>query len=83
MTGMALVRMISHGVVGLAWKHGSGGRPTDGWQDKSRSLRPGRPAADGRKISALARCALSHDSLDFRKSQGMSASFAHRALGAT
>jgi len=83
MTGLSAVRMISHGGVGLAWRQGSAGRPTDGWQDKSRSLRPGRPAADGRKISALARRALSHDSLDFRKTQAMSGSFAPRAVRAT
>ena len=64
MTGLDLVRMISHSVVGLAWWQGSGGRPTDGWQDKSRSLWPGRPAADGWKIKGLARCSLLGDSLD-------------------
>ena len=35
MTGLSLVRMISHGVVRLAVRTGSGGHPTDRWQDKS------------------------------------------------
>jgi hypothetical protein len=80
MTGLSLVRMISH--VGVRWmvRTGSGGHPTDRWQDKSRGLRPGRPAADGRKISELARCALLRDSLDFVKTQAISAAIAHRAL---
>jgi hypothetical protein len=82
MTGLSMVHTISHVVVRLAVRHGSGGHPTDRWQDKSRSLPPGRPAADGRKISDLARCALLHDSLGFVKSQANSATIAHRALAA-
>ena len=35
MTALSLVRMISHGVVRLAVRTGSGGHPTDRWQDKS------------------------------------------------
>ena len=35
MTGLSMVRIISHGVVCLAVGPGSGGRPTDRWQDKS------------------------------------------------
>ena len=31
MTGLGLVRTFSHGVVRLAWRHGSGGLATDGW----------------------------------------------------
>jgi len=46
MTGLALVRTFSHGVVGLAWRQGGGGRPTEGWQDKSREVRPGRSAEE-------------------------------------
>lgn len=42
MTGLGLVRTFSHGVVRLAWRHGSGGLATDGWQDKSRTVRPSR-----------------------------------------
>ena len=82
MTGLSVVRMISHGVVGLAWWQGSGGRPTARWQDKSRSLGPDWPAADGRKISALARCSLLRDSLDFEKSERISATIAHCVLAA-
>ena len=82
MTGLGLVRMISHVGVRLAVRPGSGGHPTDGWQDKSRSLWPGRAAADGRKISDLARCSLLCDSLDFRKTQATSAAIAHRVLAA-
>ena len=82
MTGLSTVRMISH--VGARWtvRQESGGHPTDRWQDKSRSLRPGRPAADGRKISDLARCALMRDSLDFGKAPAISAAIAPRALAA-
>jgi hypothetical protein len=80
MTGLSTVRMISH--VGGRWtvRTGSGGQPTDRWQDKSRSLRPGRPAADGRKISDLARCALLRDSLRFVETRAISATIAPRAL---
>jgi len=50
MTGLALVRTFSHGVVGLAWRQGGEGRPTDGWQDKSREVRPGRSAEEGQTL---------------------------------
>jgi hypothetical protein len=80
MTGLSTVRMISDVGVRLAVRTGSAGHPTDRWQDKSRSLRPGRPAADGRKISDLARCALLRDSLRFVKSQATSTTIAPRAL---
>jgi hypothetical protein len=83
MIGLSLVRMISHVGVRLTMGPGSGGHPTERWQDKSRSLRPGRPAADGRKISALARCSLLRDSLGFRKPEAISATTAHRALAAS
>jgi hypothetical protein len=79
MTGLSMVRTISHVVVRLAVRHGGGRQPTDRWQDKSRSLLPGQPAADGRKFSDLTRCALLHDSLGFVKSQATSAMIAHRA----
>ena len=82
MTGLSMVRMSSHVGVCLAVRSGSGGHPTERWQDKSRSLRLGRPAADGRKISDFSRCALLHDSLGFVKSQATSATIAHRALAA-
>src|ERR1700724_4306078 len=62
MTGLRQLRMISHGVVRLAVGHGGGGQPTNGRQDKSRSLFAERSAADGRKINDLARGAfLSRD----------------------
>ena len=82
MTGLSMVRMIS--CVGGRWtmRQESGGHPTDRWQDKSRSLPSGRPAADGRKISDLARCALLRDSLGFTKSQANSATLAHHSLAA-
>jgi hypothetical protein len=83
MTRLSVVGTISHGGVRLAWRQGGGGRPTEGWQDKSRSLGPIGLAADGRKISALARCSLLRDSLDFEKSERISATIAHRALGAS
>ena len=78
MTGLSMVRMIS--CVGGRWtmRQESGGQPTDRWQDKSRSLPPGRPAADGRKISDLARCALLRDSLGLVICQANSATIAHR-----
>ena len=82
MMGLSRLRTFSHGGVGLAWRHGSAGRPIDGWQDKSRSLGPDWPAGDGRKISALARCSLLRDSLVFQKHRATSATIAHRALAA-
>ena len=72
MTGLSMVRMISHVGVRLMVRHGGGGhRPTDG-RIKAASLRPGRLAADGRKISDFARCALLHDSVRFGKSCSIS-----------
>jgi len=78
MTGLSMVRMIS--CVGGRWtmRQESGGHPTDRWQDKSRSLPSGRPAADGRNISDLARCALLRDSLGLVICQANSATIAHR-----
>jgi len=78
MTGLSMVRMIS--CVGGRWtmRQESGGHPTDRWQDKSRSLPSGRPAADGRKISDLTRCALLRDSLGLVICQANSATIAHR-----
>jgi len=78
MTGLSMVRMIS--CVGGRWtmRQETGGHPTDRWQDKSRSLPSGPPAADGRKISDLARCALLRDSLGLVICQANSATIAHR-----
>jgi hypothetical protein len=50
MTGLNLVRMISHRVVGLAVRQGGGGQPTNGRQDKSREVRPGRSAEERQTI---------------------------------
>jgi hypothetical protein len=80
MIGLSMVRMISDVGGRLAVRPASGGQPTARWQDKSRSLRPGGPAADGREISDLARCALLRDSLGLVKSQGNSMTITHRAL---
>ena len=78
MTGLSMGRMISVVGVRLAVRTGSAGHPTDRWQDKSRSLPSGRPAADGWKISDLARCALLRDSLGLVICQANSATIAHR-----
>jgi hypothetical protein len=80
MTGLGMVRMISHVGVRLAVRPGSGGQPTARWQDKSRSLRRCRPAAGGRKISDLAQCAPLRDSLRFVKAT--SSTIAPHALAA-
>jgi hypothetical protein len=42
MTGLSMVRVISHVGVRLMVRHGGGGHSTDGLQDKSRRLRLGR-----------------------------------------
>ena len=46
MGSLALLRGISNIVTRLAMRPGSGGHPTDRWQDKSREVRGGR---SGRK----------------------------------
>jgi len=40
MTGLSLVRMISHVGVRLAVRPGSRGHPTEGWQDKNAAFGP-------------------------------------------
>ena len=50
MTGLSAVRTISQSGVGLAGRHGSGGHSTDGLQDKSREVRPGRSAEEGQTL---------------------------------
>ena len=67
MMGSSAFRRISEVFARLAVRQWGGGQPTDGRQDKSRSLRPGWPAADGRKNSDFARCSLLRDSSDFQK----------------
>jgi hypothetical protein len=82
MTALGAVRIISHIGVRLSPRLSSGGRPTERWQDKSRSLGRGRPAADGREYRHFARCSLMRDSLHFGKSQVTSGTIARRALEA-
>jgi hypothetical protein len=82
MIEMTTFRTMSHEFAYFAVRHGGGGSTTARWQDKSRSLRLGRPAADGRKISDLARCTLLRDSLGFGKTQAISAAIAPRAFAA-
>jgi hypothetical protein len=36
----------------VARRHGGKGSPTDGWQDKSREVRPGRMAEESRNLQA-------------------------------
>ena len=55
MTGLSMVRMISHVGVRLMVRQRGGGHSTDGLQDKSREVRPGRMAGERRNIGALAR----------------------------
>ena len=50
MTGLSMVRMISHVGVRLMVRHGGGGHSTDGLQDKSREVRPGRSAEESQTI---------------------------------
>ena len=68
MTGLSMFRTISHGVVCLAVGPGSGGHPTDRWQDKSREVRGGRSAGKRAMIKDLARCTPAHESLPDRAS---------------
>ena len=79
MIAMTAFRRMSHDFACLAVTHGGGGATTALRQDKSRSLWPGWPAADGRKISDLPRCALSSDSLHFGKFRAASTIVAPRA----
>ena len=79
MMGSSAFRGMSHVFARLVVRREGGDQPTNGRQDKSRSLRPGRPAADGRKISDLARCSLLRDSLHFGKPQAISAAITPRA----
>ena len=58
MNGLSVVRMISAVGVRLMVRTGSGGHPTDRWQDKSRKLRPGRSAEECQLIQRqLTMCA--------------------------
>jgi hypothetical protein len=68
MGSLALLRGISNIVARLAMRPGSGGHPTDRWQDKSREARGGRSAGKRAMIKDLAQCAPAHDSLPIRAS---------------
>jgi hypothetical protein len=66
MGSLALLRGISNIVARLAMRPGSGGHPTDRWQDKSREVRGGRSDGKRAMIKDLARCAPGHESLPIR-----------------
>ena len=68
MGSLALLRGISNIVARLAMRPGSGGHPTDRWQDKSREVRGGRSAGKRAMIKDLAQCAPAHESLPIRTS---------------
>jgi hypothetical protein len=68
MGSLALLRGISNIVARLAMRPGSGGHPTDRWQDKSREARGGRSAGTRAMIKDLAQCAPAHESLPDRAS---------------
>ena len=68
MASLALLRGISNIVARLAMRPGSGGHPTDRWQDKSREVRGGRSAGKRAMIKDLAQCAPALNSLPIRTS---------------
>ena len=68
MGSLALLRGISNIVARLAMRPGSGGHPTDRWQDKSREARGGRSAGKRAMIKDLAQCAPALNSLPIRTS---------------
>jgi hypothetical protein len=78
MTGLGMVRMISHVGVRLMVRHGGGGHSTDGVQDKSRTARPGRIAKKSRTINAAPRCAIFCRDVHFQKSPARTKILAHR-----
>jgi hypothetical protein len=72
MTGLGMVRMISHVGVRLTLRHRGGGQPTARWQDKSRRLRLGRSVEErgadqglGDDVSSLPQPAYSQNPLRF------------------
>jgi hypothetical protein len=77
MTGLGMVRMISHVGVRLTLRHGGGGQPTARWQDKSRNVRPGRLAVEGPWINDLAQCAASRHNVHIAKNPSNSISNEH------
>ena len=68
MGSLALLRGISNIVARLGMRPGSGGHPTDRWQDKSREVRGGRSVGKRAMIKDLAQCAPAHESLPIRTS---------------
>jgi hypothetical protein len=72
MMGLSAFRMMSDVFARLAVRHWGGGQPTNGRQDKSREVRPGRMGEDSRHINDLARCAPSRDSLHVSQRQAKS-----------
>jgi hypothetical protein len=66
MRSLAVLSGMSNILARLAVRPGSGGQPTDRWQDKSRELRPGRSVGKRRHVKHFARCATNRDSLRIR-----------------
>lgn len=54
MISITVNRAISWNVVPMTSEWGGGVRATDGWQDKSREVRPGRLAGKRAVINSLA-----------------------------
>ena len=63
MSSLPVLRGMSNVLACLVVRAGSGGQPTDRWQDKSREARPGRSVGKWRHIRHFARCATKRDSL--------------------
>ena len=78
MNGLSVVRMISAVGVRLMVRTGSGGHPTDRWQDKSRKLRPGRSAEEASSFNDSSRCALPKCEVHIRNLRTTSTPIAHR-----
>ena len=77
MTGLSMVRMISHVGVRLMVRHGGGGPSTDGLQDKSRNVRLGRMAVEAQEINSLAQFARSRHNVHIAKNPSNSISNEH------
>ena len=77
MTGLGMVRTISHVGVRLTVRHGSGGQPTARWQDKSRNVRLGRMAVEAQEINSLAHFARSRHNVHIAKNPSNSISNEH------
>ena len=77
MTGLGMVRIISHVGVRLTLRHRGGGQPTARWQDKSRSVRLGRMAVEAQEINSLAQFARSRHNVQIAKNPSNSISNEH------